>query len=240
MDTIITHIVHLANPDIVFPWNENFEEIPDTEILADRIGLPGLAAWDCELEPTCRIRTFAGSPFCRSGERALTVDATQNSMSKEGKPADDLNLENYTAADDDIRMSFYYMHHEIIPDVVNTESVWIRGSDTDPLVLLTYLPNEAADRGIYKHIAGLEISTVLEQFNQDFSSSFQVMFSHDVKGTAGQTTSEDGQTIDDISFDLIQRDIKMDQFNFSTSKFMRPWCRVNGSECNEHHVQAGE
>ncbi len=210
-DTIDITIDHLANLQLTLPWSEDFESIPDTQVLSDRIGLPGLDAWDAELEQTCRIRTFAGSPFCHSGERALSVDATQNVSSKKGSLLLSLNLDHYSVANDDIRMSLYHMHHEIIPDEVNTEAIWIRGSDLDTFLLLTYLPNDAGIRGIYQHLTGLEISTLLQQENQDFSSSFQVKFSHDVRGTAGQTTSEDGQTIDDISFDRIQRDIKINQ-----------------------------
>ncbi|MEO5905657.1 MAG: hypothetical protein ABIQ11_02950, partial [Saprospiraceae bacterium] len=46
---------------------------------------------------------------------------------------------------------------------------------------------------------------------QEFSSSFQVRFVFDVHATAGQTNSEDGLTIDDIAFQVISRDIKVDE-----------------------------
>ncbi len=210
-DTLKVIVRHLPNPPVTLPWTENFDAIPDVQILSDEIGLLGLNAWDADLQPTCRVRTFAGSPFCHSGERALTVDATQNTSSKHGDLFLTLNMDGHSVSTDDIRMSLYFMHHEIIPDVNNTESIWIRGSDADTFLLLTYLPNDANLRGVYQHLTDLHISPALQQGNQNFSSSFQVKFSHDVKGTAGQTTSEDGQTIDDISFDLIQKDIKIDQ-----------------------------
>ncbi|HZV69793.1 MAG TPA: S8 family serine peptidase [Saprospiraceae bacterium] len=216
-DTISTTIRHLPNPVITLPWTEDFESVPDVQVLNNQTGLPGLDKWDADLDPTARIRTFAGSPFCHSGERALTVDATQNDLSKNANLLLTLNLAGYSVNNDDILMSLDYMHHEIIPDVTNTEAIWIRGSDTDTFLLLTNLPNEAALRGIYHHLAGLRITTLLDQHDQDFSSSFQVKFSHDVIGTAGQTTSEDGQTIDDISFTRIQRDITVDQLNHPQS-----------------------
>lgn len=210
-DTININIQHLPNPLIILPSSEDFESIPDVQVLNSRTGLPGLDACDAGLEPNCRVRTFAGSPFCHSGDRALTVDATQNSSSKKGNLFLTMNMSNYSVNNDEVLMSMYFMHHEIIPDVVNTEAVWIRGSDADTFLLLTYLPNDANLRGIYQHLTGLRITTLLNQHNQDFSSSFQVKFTHDVKGTAGQTTSEDGQTIDDISFERIQKDISLDQ-----------------------------
>ena len=115
--------MNLPNPAITLPWSDDFETAPDVKVLSSVTGLPGLDTWDALLEPTCRIRTFAGTPFCRSGQRALTIDATQNVTSKNGNLFLTLNFQNYSVANDDIRMSFYYMHHEIIPDSINTEAV---------------------------------------------------------------------------------------------------------------------
>ncbi|MEP6647584.1 MAG: S8 family serine peptidase, partial [Saprospiraceae bacterium] len=210
-DTLRINIRQLSNAVITLPVIEDFEAAPDARILTDIIGLPGLDAWDVDLESTARVRTFAGTPFCHSGQRALTVDATQNTNSKNANLFMTQNMSGYSAMSNVVLMSFYFMHHEIITDVINTEAVWIRGSDQDTFFLLTYLPNDANLRGIYQHVIGLNISNSLVQHSQNFSSSFQVKFTHDVIGTAGQTTSEDGQTIDDISFYLIQRDVTINQ-----------------------------
>ncbi|MEO7925798.1 MAG: S8 family serine peptidase, partial [Saprospiraceae bacterium] len=210
-DTLSIHIEHLPNSVITLPWLENFDSEPDVQILDDRIGLPGLDAWDAQLQSTTRVRTFAGTPFCHSGQRALTVDATQNSASKNANLFLTLNMSNYSVMTDQVLMSLYFMHHEIIPDIANTEAIWIRGSDQDSFLLLAYLPNDANLRGIYQHIIGLNVSSLLSQHNQHFTSSFQVKFTYDVKAAAGQTTSEDGQTIDDIAFDVVQRDVTVSQ-----------------------------
>ncbi len=139
------------------------------------------------------------------------MDAVRNVAADSGEVLLTLNLSSYDVQTHDIRMSLYFMHHEILPDAVNTESIEIRGSDTDSFLLLTYLPNEAAKRGEWQHLAGLEISELLAAANQDYSSSFQVKFPFQVNATAGEITSQDGQTIDDISFQKINRDLAINQ-----------------------------
>lgn len=208
-DTTTTTIVHLQNPLLSLPWNEGFELIPDTQFISSSIGLANLNAWDVILQDTARIRTFAGTPFHHTGERALTMDAVRNVSAESGEVLVTLNLFKYNVQDDDIRLSLHYMHHEIIPDAVNTESIHVRGSDTDSFLLLATLPNEAIQRGVWQHLAGLEISELLMNANQDFSTSFQIKFPFIVNATAGQINSQDGQTIDDIGLQLIEGDLKM-------------------------------
>ena len=111
--------------------------------------------------------------------------------------------------DDDIRLNLYVMHHEIFPDVTNKEAIWIRGTDTTAFVLLTYISNDAATRGMWQYLSGLDLTTALDNAGQDFSSSFQIKFAHGIYASAGQLTSEDGQTIDDISIHMVERDIRV-------------------------------
>ncbi len=210
-DTLVQQINHFGNPPIVLPWTEGFEGIPDTLVIAHTTGLPGLDAWDAVLQDQSRIRTFAGQPFMHTGTRALTVDAIRTTSSKSADVILTLNMNSYAVAQDDIRLSLYVMHHEIIPDVSNTEAIWIRGSDTDPFLLLTYISNDANYRGVWQHVSGLEISRVLEENVQEFSASTQIKFAHDVFATAGHITSQDGQTIDQLSLHLVERDLTIDE-----------------------------
>jgi hypothetical protein len=209
-DTIAKVIRHLTNPMITLPWNEDFNAIPDTTYTSNRTGLTGLTFCDVSMQPNARVRTFAGLPFCHSGERALTVDAIRSGSTKTADLIFTLNLDNYTVNTHDVRLNVSVMHHEIIPDAVNTEAIWIRGSDTDAFVLLKEISNDATLRAQWQPLNGLDISGKLDAAGQDFSSSFQVKFTHSVFATAGQLNSEDGQTIDDLSLHLIEKDIKLD------------------------------
>lgn len=216
-DTLKFTIEHLPNAPVVLPWIEDFETVADTIIGTTDVGIASLTAWDAILADDLRVRTFAGSPFCHSGDRALTMDASKNISAASGDVFLTMNLENYFVETDDIRMNLFYMHHEIIPDVTNTESIWVRGSDSDTFVLVTYLDNPASLRGMWQHITGLEISDVLQQAGQEFSSSFQVKFPFKVSAAAGDTEQQDGQTIDLISFQKINLDLKAEKIIFPES-----------------------
>ncbi|MEO5905533.1 MAG: S8 family serine peptidase, partial [Saprospiraceae bacterium] len=153
-DTIIQSITHHPNQAITLPWDEDFDSIPYATTSLSTIGLPGLDAWDVTLGQQGRIRNFSGSPFCHSGQRSLTMDVIRSVSNSHGELLLTLNMVNYSVVSHDIRMSFHHMHHELLSDVVNTEAVWIRGSDTDPFVLLTSLPDNASERGQWKYFSG--------------------------------------------------------------------------------------
>jgi hypothetical protein len=206
-DTIKVKLSQLSNTVITLPWAEGFEGTSDTILLSSISGISGLQSADIHLANGARLRTFAGTDFCKTGQRSITLDAVRTSSSKAGDVVLTINLSNYHVAIDDIRLSFKAMHHEIIPDVNNTEAVWIRGADNLPFVLLTMIPNEAATRGKWQNFSGLEVSQVLMAAGQDFSSSFQMKLVCDVFASSGQLNSEDGETIDDISLDRIEQDI---------------------------------
>ena len=208
-DTTFRVVEQLPNPVITLPWIENFESCPDTTVVSNTIGISTLDAWDAHLQENTRLRTFAGAPFNHGGNRSMTVDAIRSGTTKNEDLVVTLNMASYSIMDDDIRLNLYAMHHEISPDVSNTEAIWIRGEDTDPFVLLTYIPNEASTRGIWQYLSDLDLTTTLDNAGQDFSSSFQLKFSHSVYASAGQLNSEDGQTIDDLSIHRVQRDIKV-------------------------------
>ena len=208
-DTTSRVVEQLPNPILTLPWIENFETCPDTTVVSNVTGISTLDAWDAHLQANTRLRTFAGTPFNHGGDRSLTVDAIRSGATKNEDLIVTLNMSSYSIMNDDIRLNLYGMHHEIFPDVSNTEAIWIRGTDTDPFVLLTYISNDASTRGIWQYLTDLNITTALNNAGQDFSSSFQIKFTHGVYASAGQLNSEDGQTIDDISLHRIQRDIKV-------------------------------
>ena len=206
-DTVSLTIRQLPNPTVTLPWTEGFENASDTTILGKTIGMSQLVAWDAYPQSNARIRTFAGNPFTYNGNRALTVDAVRSSSSKTADLILTLNMSAYNVMNDDIRLNLYVMHHEITPDVTNQEAIYIRGSDANSFVLLTTISNDASLRGLWQYLSGLNLTTVLNNAGQNFSSSFQIKFTHGVYASAGQLTSEDGQTIDDLSIHKVLRDI---------------------------------
>lgn len=206
-DTIRFSLRQLNNVVVTLPWTENFDVAPDTTLLSFVSGSNGLDNADFHVSSGARVRTFAGSNFCKTGVRSITIDAVKTGSSKAADMVLTVNMSNYQVANDDVRLSFKVMHHEIITDVNNSEGVWIRGADDLPFVLLTMIPNEATTRGQWQNFAGLEVSQVLSDAGQEFSSSFQIKFVADVFASSGQLNSEDGESIDDISLNRIEQDI---------------------------------
>lgn len=210
-DTIHTVVRHLSNDAILLPWSEDFESAAPATYSSQHAGLTGLDAWDVELAMGTRVRTGAGASFCRSGNKALTADASRIGSQENGEVVLNLNLSGYDADVDDIRLSFYLMHHELIPDGSNAEAVWVRGSEADPYIMVSGLEDLAVDRGRWQHISGIALSAALEDAGQNYSSSFQIKFSFQVYAPAGQTTSQDGYTIEDLSLHLVERDLTLTQ-----------------------------
>jgi hypothetical protein len=210
-DTISRMIEQLPNPVIMLPWVENFENCPDTTFISNAIGIANLDAWDAQLQLNARLRTYAGAPFNHGGTRSMTADAIRSGTPKNENLIVTLNMSTYSVIDDDIRLNLYAMHHEISPDISNTEAIWIRGNDMDLFVLLTYITNDASTRGMWQYLSDLDLTTTLENAGQDFSSSFQIKFTHGIYASSGQLNSEDGQTIDDISIYRVERDIMVDE-----------------------------
>jgi len=208
-DTLKVKRSQLPNDVLTLPWTEGFESTMDTAVLSNVSGITGLEKLDVYLTNGARVRTFGGSTFCNSGQRSLTLDAVRTGSSKAGDVVLTLNMSNYQVANDDIRFSCKVMHHEIVPDVTNTEGIWIRGSDTEPFILLTMIPNDVSTRGQWQSFSGLEVSDSLTMAGQDFSSSFQIKFTGDVHASAGQLNSEDGETIDDLALNRIDEDIAL-------------------------------
>ena len=54
-DTILSTIIHLPNPVISLPWNEDFENTIDTIFRKSTTGLTDLSGWDVTLGDNCRI-----------------------------------------------------------------------------------------------------------------------------------------------------------------------------------------
>jgi hypothetical protein len=210
-DTLTKEIRQISNPVITLPWAEGFEGSADITLESSHTGITQLDPWDIILEENTRLRTFAGTPFCHSGARAMTVDAIRSGPTSEADILLTLNMASYSVVNDDIRLSLYVMHHELIPDITNTEAIWVRGSDTDPFVLLTDIPNTADKRGIWQHLSNLSTTSALIDASQDFSSSFQIKFSHGVFATAGQLSRQDGQTLDDLTLIRVERDLSVSE-----------------------------
>lgn len=210
-DTLSKAIKHVPNASISLPHAIGFEGADIFELLTDDFALPGLEFLDYSSNGG-RIRSFAGSGFIHQGDRAITLDANSYGSQGENELLLTLNLSAYDALTNDVRFNFSMMHHELIPDNDSLDLIWIRGSDTSSWIVAYDLFAHYEERGKYFHeILGVEISTLLEQNSQNFSSSFQMRFGQEGSAQADEAGSQDGYTIDDLLFYEVSSDVQLVQ-----------------------------
>src|SRR5690606_6584992 len=136
------------------------------------------------------------SGIAYSGNKAITLDisrylAAGNIDSLTGT----FNLGTFNVTTDDIRLDFRYKNHGQLDNAANR--VWIRGSDTDPWILMYNLfANQPEADGTYKLSSSLQLADSLNAHGQQFSSSFQVRW-----GQWGQYMTADNETAAGYTFD---------------------------------------
>ena len=208
-DTLSESIEHVSNTIISLPFTIDFESAEIFDLSMDEFALPGVEFLDYSTNGG-RIRSFAGSGFIHQGNRAMTMDASSYANQGENELLLNLNMSAYDASANDVRFNFSMMHHELTPDNDSIDLVWIRGSDTSPWVVAYDLYAHYAERGIYyNEILGVEISTLLAENSQNFSSSFQMRFGQEGTAQADEPGSQDGYTIDDLLFYEVTGDVQL-------------------------------
>lgn len=176
---------------------------------SNSIGLNGLDRYD--FTPSTiygRLRTFINTGIAYSGTKAITIDAdrfypTGNTNYLYGT----FNLTNYNVLTNDVRLDFQFNNHGQQPDSNN--KVWIRGSDAQPWIEAYDMNSNQNDPGIYKKSASIEVSDLLANNGQSFTTSFQVRW-----GQWGQIAATDkenaaGYTFDNIRLYEVFNDLQM-------------------------------
>ena len=157
--------VQLENMPIILPYEENFENIGVTTFNEKTIGLAGIEAWDFAPD------TEGELDFVNEGtNRCISGSNFSNATTDEGITLT-LNMMNYVNVTD-VKMNFDYKYNW--PDVIGEgDTIYVRGSDTDPWLAMTTLsPND-----VWTNTDEINISSLLTENSQAFTSSFQVHFS---------------------------------------------------------------
>lgn len=186
----------LSNAVLTMPYFENFESVPAQQIFADKEEVVGADAYVFSKFTTDgRLRTFAEPVAAYSGSKALTVDA-QNILvtPNQNVITGTYNLSKYQIGSDELRLTFRYKING--PEHNKAYSVQIRGSENDhwdTAYRLYSRDGEATDKGF--SLASIELSEILKQNSQQYSTSFQVKWQLE----ADYNDPQDGLILDDIS-----------------------------------------
>ena len=205
----IKNLVQYANPVTSFPYREEFENMGVETFDTSFKVLTGAPDFDYLYNGNDgRMRTQAGAGFAASGSNAITLDrstwifGTQTAVNY-------LRLtKNMSTIDtnESIVLDFDMMHHS--QEAQPNNKVWVRGNDTSTWLPVLDLNLYQGTAGIYRNIRGVNISNVLRNGKQNFSSSTQIRFGQEGLYRAYNINYTDGYTFDNIGLrKLFRKDV---------------------------------
>ncbi len=210
-NTVTKVFKQLDNPVVTLPNTEDFDLLPDQTVLGGQMGLLGSDRFDfISSASSGRLRTFINTGMAHSGTRAITLDVSTYLPNTVDSLTATYNmpLVNYNANNDDIRLDFRFKNHGQGPNSAN--QVWIRGSDMSPWLLAYDLgANQNPVKGGYKPTGSIQVSDILRNGTQNFSSSFQVRWGQIGTLSAADDEGYSGYTFDDIRLYEVTDDIQM-------------------------------
>jgi hypothetical protein len=208
----LTYVVkHVANPAVSLPFAETFEATGNDEYKTSFFALTNADRFDYLNTTNGRLRTFINSGVAVNGNRAITLDAINyNGVLAGNSVTGTINLSSYTATQG-LRFDFNFKNHGQLKQPGT--GVWMRGSDTQPWVLVYNLSNNQGNLGEVKRV-----SININELGQTVSSSFQVRFDQISSTSANNATydingydQDDGFTFDDIRIVQASNDVLLTQ-----------------------------
>ncbi|NCU03735.1 MAG: S8 family serine peptidase, partial [Chitinophagaceae bacterium] len=210
-DELTYTVKHIANPVVTLPFVETFETTTVEEYKSAFFGISNADRFDYSNTTNGRLRTFVNTGVAVNGSRALTLDAINyNGTLAVNTVTGTINLSNYSAAQG-LRLDFNLKNHGQLKQPGT--GVWLRGSDTQPWVLMYDLSTNQGNLGEVKRV-----SINVNELGQIPSSSFQVRFDQASTTSANNASydydgydMDDGFTIDDIRIIQTNNDVMLTQ-----------------------------
>mgnify|MGYP001398247519 CR=1 FL=1 len=150
--------------------------------------------WNFETDqPSDGRLTF--DDFAHNGSKGATLDRLNN-----GQPVNYLigtiNMSNYdTSSTNFFLLSFFHRSHGDFEDP--RDSVWVRGSNTDPWIGIYDLYANQVN-GTFVQAQNIGLKEILKSADQNFSSTFQLRFGQEGTRPTVAPGGSHGRTFDDI------------------------------------------
>ncbi|PSR06220.1 MAG: hypothetical protein BRD49_01625, partial [Bacteroidetes bacterium SW_10_40_5] len=176
---------------ITLPYSEGFESLSGTYLDgAIFCGANGANWYFNSSDPEGRLRFSGGSITPNNGSNAATLDRDPSGTFTANDWILELNMSNY-AGNPDIYLSFAFRDYgeEQHPN----DSVWVRGGDNDNWIGIYDLYANASSN--YTNVGPVNISSILSNNGQSFSSTFQVRFGQE----DNFPLNSDGFSFDDVT-----------------------------------------
>lgn len=211
-DSASRTILSMANGpvDLNTGFSDGFEDIGVFESVSDTMGMSPNEHWDyTNSTDTGRIRTFINPSITINGNRSLSMDAYQYMTGNRNDLIGTFNFKDYDANKDEVRLEFSYILHGR-PSSGKSNFVSFRGKDNAAEwgFLYQYDTNRIAI-GEVTNSKSISLTDAMLRSGQNFSSSTQLMFSHEDNSVISSQNFGKGLTIDDVKLYTVKNDMQL-------------------------------
>lgn len=208
-DTVSKEVRQLLNNalNLSMPLEEGFEGFAPVLIYHDTMGLSPDERWDYRnSSDSGRLRTYVDDSITISSSRSVSLDAYFNkSPGVSNLFSGTFNLSAYSGMAFELRAEFDYKLHGN-PASMDSNRVWVRGSDTDPWVpLLVY--DTTGGPGMVRSSGSLILNDVLNGAGQQFSTSTQLLFAQKDTSLIAANDYGNGLTLDNFRLYRVEKDL---------------------------------
>jgi DNA/RNA endonuclease YhcR with UshA esterase domain len=142
-----------------------------------------------------RARFGTDAVQAATGTGAVTLDAITTSAVIANDLILTINMSSFSTISD-LELLFDFSHHGEEPHP--NDSVWVRGSDTNPWVGIYDLYANRGTGGVYNSVGPIDVDAALTASGQSPSATFQVRFGQEDNFPATSPTASDGFSFDNI------------------------------------------
>jgi Subtilisin-like serine proteases len=208
-DSFVRVYRHLKNDPMTLPFADDFEQMGELTTSVDSMGFTPNEHWDYKnANDSGRLRSYINPSLTIQGNRSISMDATQSVMYSNNSMVGTFNLAAYDPAGEELRVEYDYRIHGV-PDSLQGNEVWVRGSDTAKWVSVYRVNPQFSTLGNIINSGSLSISDALLKNKQSLTSSFQVRFGQNDTTLIGGLNYGAGITFDNVKLYTVVNDVQL-------------------------------
>ncbi|RYD51294.1 MAG: T9SS type A sorting domain-containing protein [Sphingobacteriales bacterium] len=198
-----------APVDLAANYLGTFEGYPRINTVQDTSGLFDGSRWDYDKADSGngRFRNLIDTTMLLAGDRSISLDADRFSRTARNAFKGTFNMAAYNVQTTEIRAEFDYMQHGD-PQNLDSNSIYIRGTDTDPWIRLYAFDTTLAE-GVRRNTGSISLSDVLRNNGQQLSTSTAIVFRQQDTTVIAAPNYGCGYTFDNLRMYTVGNDISL-------------------------------
>lgn len=207
-EAIINHVPH---EPLSLPYFQDFETDTSYDLVGNTFIITGLEEYDfLSTQKQGRIGIAMIDKYALEGFGAVTMDSYLFQTENTNFLTLNLNLEDYQDANVYLDLSF--LNHGNPND--ENDKVLVRGADNLPWLEVLKWGEKTKGVGLYTSLKAINLTRVLKNNGQDYSSSFQIRFGQQGVNQASDFFEFDGISLDNIAVYEVGDDIELSKITF--------------------------